>query len=412
MVKISTIMPIYNMQDYVSDAIYAWEEQTLKDKQLICIDDSSNDDTLRIVEALADRYDNIKVIALEKNGGAGPARNRGIAEADGEYISFLDADDSFSDVNALERLFAAAEAGECDTCGGMVSERVKEKIIPYQRFRNLEFEGTDFCDLSYRDFQDDYYYQGFIYKKTYLDGNDMAFPDLRRVQDPPFFAKAMLYANTVRVVNVEYYLHTIGHKTVSYDQKTICDSFKGFLMNIELADENDLPVLLRRSANRINRTCLHLWKGILDKECIEFWDMAHRAKSILVKYGMDVDILGYYPYLQNKSDLFDEYTTYVRIKGIFKHEDNVVLHGAGINGRKIYRYMTDNKICNVVSWLDRKRFGEVIEGVTISEVNKIRDLVYDHVLITPCDRQMIEEMKEELLNYGVEEKLIIEWINL
>ena len=66
MIKLSTIMPVYNMSNYIEETVSNWEEQTLKEKQLICINDCSNDNTIYVLEQLAKKYRNIKLIPFQK----------------------------------------------------------------------------------------------------------------------------------------------------------------------------------------------------------------------------------------------------------------------------------------------------------------------------------------------------------
>ena len=372
MISVTTIMPVYNMDEYIEKTISEWESQTLIQKQLICIDDCSSDKTADVLKKCALKNNHIKIITMEKNSGAGPARNKGLLEAEGEYISFLDADDRYANQDALEKMYSAAKRGECDICGGMVSDLLDDNILPYERFRDIDFGDSEYVDLSYKAFQDDYYYQGFIYKNEYLKRNGFFFPDLRRNQDPPFFSKAMFYANIIRVVDIEYYLHLIGHKTVIHDQRSICDSFKGFFMNIEFADENGLDILLKRSAYRINRTFLYLWKGILADGCQEFWDMAFEAGRILKKYDLDVDILGYYPYLHGRHDCYEEYMTMVKLKNKLIKDKKIIIYGAGKNGIRIYRGIKDEHSCKVTGWIDKNKVGETIEDMVIQDINVLK----------------------------------------
>lgn len=412
MIKISTIIPVYNMDSYVKEAIYHWQEQTLKEKQLVVIDDCSNDNTPNILRECANTFSNIKVITLEHNLGAGPARNRGMIESEGEYISFLDADDKYIDSTSLEKMYMAAAEGNCDICGAMVSEQIDEKVYYYNRFRDIKFNGCDFVDVSYSDFQDDYYYQGFIYRKKYLNDNGFDFPDLRRNQDPPFFVKSMFYANKIRVVNTEYYLHLIEHKTVNHNIRSICDSFKGFLMNIEFADINGLDGLLTKSAYRINRTFLHLWRGIIDVQCDEFWNMALRAREVLEKHNLKVDILEYYSCEKKERDEFDNFIARTKLCGTFKQSDKIILYGAGINGKRAYTIITENNICNVMQWIDKNKSNEIIEGKIISGLNEIKGDKCDYILITPGSRRLSEEIKEELCSRGISKEKMLEWVNI
>ena len=94
MPKVSIVIPCYNVENYVKDAIDSAISQTIKDKEIICVDDGSSDSTPAILKKYEKQYqDLIKTIYFEKNRGAGAARNAGMLVADSDFIQFLDADD-------------------------------------------------------------------------------------------------------------------------------------------------------------------------------------------------------------------------------------------------------------------------------------------------------------------------------
>ena len=90
--KISIIMPAYNVGDYIMESITSIQQQTYSDWELIVVDDGSTDDTAGIVKTWMSKDARISLIQQE-NGGVSIARNRGMAVAQGDYISFLDGDD-------------------------------------------------------------------------------------------------------------------------------------------------------------------------------------------------------------------------------------------------------------------------------------------------------------------------------
>ena len=90
---LSVIMPMYNAERYVRKAIESVQKQTFGDFELIIIDDKSTDGSKAICEEFQQNDPRIKVITVEKNGGAGNARNIGIQLAKGKYITFIDSDD-------------------------------------------------------------------------------------------------------------------------------------------------------------------------------------------------------------------------------------------------------------------------------------------------------------------------------
>lgn len=89
MPKISVVIPTYNAAQYVGEAIESVLNQTFKDYEIVVVDDGSTDNTEELLQKYVDRIRYIK----QKNGGEGAARNRGIREAHGEWVAFLDADD-------------------------------------------------------------------------------------------------------------------------------------------------------------------------------------------------------------------------------------------------------------------------------------------------------------------------------
>lgn len=102
--NISVVIPCYKCQDTIERAVTSVVRQTLSPLEVILVEDASNDGTLEFLEELHRKYTkqlNIMIVASEKNLGAGAARNLGLDLAKGEYIAFLDADDSWSP-NKLE----------------------------------------------------------------------------------------------------------------------------------------------------------------------------------------------------------------------------------------------------------------------------------------------------------------------
>ena len=92
MPKVSVIIPVYNVEKYLRECLDSVVNQTLKDIQIILIDDGSTDSSLGICKEYAQKDNRIKIIE-QKNQGAGAARNRGMSEAKGDYLYFLDSDD-------------------------------------------------------------------------------------------------------------------------------------------------------------------------------------------------------------------------------------------------------------------------------------------------------------------------------
>ncbi len=102
MVEVSVVMPTYNSEEHIGEAIKSVLNQTFSDWELIIVNDDSTDSTLKIAKEFEKKDKKIRVISHRKNKGRAAALNTGINKAKGKYISFLDADDIYFK-NKLER---------------------------------------------------------------------------------------------------------------------------------------------------------------------------------------------------------------------------------------------------------------------------------------------------------------------
>ena len=107
-IKISVIMPVYNTGKYLERILNAVINQTLHDIEIICIDDGSKDNSLKILKEYEKKDIRIRVIHFDDNLGQGVARNKGIELAKGEFLSFMDSDD-YVDKRYLEYLYSFSE---------------------------------------------------------------------------------------------------------------------------------------------------------------------------------------------------------------------------------------------------------------------------------------------------------------
>ena len=108
MYKISVIIPVFNSSLYLDHCLSTVVNQTLKDIEIILIDDGSTDDSLNVIKNYAKKYNNIKYTSKENEGQA-IARNIGIQMSSGEFITFIDSDD-YIELNMLENIYYIANS--------------------------------------------------------------------------------------------------------------------------------------------------------------------------------------------------------------------------------------------------------------------------------------------------------------
>ena len=142
---VSIITPSYNSADFIGETIEAIQAQTYTDWELLITDDCSSDNTREVVQSYADKDERVKLFVLEKNSGAGAARNNSLAHARGRYIAFCDSDDRWT-TDKLEKQIAFMQKHDhaftytgyhlCDEQGnilGAVKCRAKESFNSLKR---------------------------------------------------------------------------------------------------------------------------------------------------------------------------------------------------------------------------------------------------------------------------------------
>lgn len=111
--KISVIVPVYNVMAYLDECVNSVVSQSYADLEIILVDDGSTDDSGKLCDAWAEKDTRIRVVH-KLNGGLSDARNAGIPVATGEYVLFLDSDDFWEDADAVKRLVERAQKSEAD----------------------------------------------------------------------------------------------------------------------------------------------------------------------------------------------------------------------------------------------------------------------------------------------------------
>ena len=109
MSKVSVIVPVYNVEQYIKRCLKSILDQSWQDFEILCVDDCGQDQSISIIEQMQKEYpQKIKILYGEQNMGLGAARDRGMKAASGEYIAFIDSDD-YLKRNFLETYMHAAQ---------------------------------------------------------------------------------------------------------------------------------------------------------------------------------------------------------------------------------------------------------------------------------------------------------------
>ncbi len=239
--KVSVIVPIYNVEKYISECLESLINQTLKDIEIICVNDGSPDNSLEIIEKYAQADDRITVIS-QKNGGLSAARNAGLSYAKGKYVYFLDSDD-FIKPNALEVLFEISEKENLDILYFGVDNY----------FENDNLNGTDTNLESYYErnqffktaVKGDVLFEKFVaenmficcvpfqfIKKDFIDISAVKFKVKMLHEDELFSPQIILKAERTMVIEDKLYMRRIRENsitTVNYTHKNFIGYFWAYV---------------------------------------------------------------------------------------------------------------------------------------------------------------------------------------
>ncbi len=252
MPKVSVIIPVYNTEKYLRECLDSVVIQTLKDIEIICINDGSTDNSLEILSEYA-RKDNRITVINKKNEGVGKARNIGIQNSTAEFVCFMDPDDVYPSEDILQNLCSCAVANNVLIAGGEFSLFNNKAHLFKQTFPESQngylFKTNEIID--YQDYQFDYGYHRFIYNREFLISNNIEFPDLKRFQDPPFFIQAMYYAKEFYAIHKITYGYRYGHNNINWNSIKIRDLLKGICFDMKFAQEHSLDLLNEYSYIRL-----------------------------------------------------------------------------------------------------------------------------------------------------------------
>lgn len=242
-VKISIIIPVYNVEDYLKECLDSILNQNFSDFEVICIDDGSTDSSLEILNNYSKSDSRVKIITQD-NQGQGTARNRGLKEANGEFILFIDSDD-FLNQNCLEELYQNAISNN--------SDMVVFKFNSYDETTNNYHPGgfdfdkslddVDFNDFTFkygdvkRQVMNTYFAPWFkLYKREFLDRHNLTFPEGIGYEDVIFHIKSLLYAEKLSFLPKHIYNYRISNENSSihnlskvFDIIKVVDSVEEFL---------------------------------------------------------------------------------------------------------------------------------------------------------------------------------------
>lgn len=247
MILVSVIIPSYNSEKFIHKCLESVLRQTISDIEIICVDDGSNDCSLKILRQYDANYSQLKVYN-QKNKGAATARNLGLSYAKGKYVLFLDSDDYF-EPDLIEQSVAKAEKFNADIVifKAEVFDDVTGKTSTLNdRISKLpEYQQKVF---SYKDMPDDIFNSFLtvpwnkLYCKSFLDEHGFKFQNIKRTNDLLFVYQTLVAAKRIILLNMVlvHYRTGITKNLQSGNVETPLDFYKALIALKEYLDEENL----------------------------------------------------------------------------------------------------------------------------------------------------------------------------
>lgn len=340
--KVSVIIPVYNVEEFLGECLESLQRQTLKEVEFICINDGSTDDSLKILNKYA-QNDKRFIIISQTNQGQGVARNEGIKIAKGEFISFVDADD-WLESDALETLYRYAK-----------EQKSKVVHFNYSEFNNhsKKFKHRSFAkkvkkdhglnliknnSYNWRELKNgclsklDMHVWSHFYDSKFIKENNIKFSPNRRSEDHLFVISTTLLAKKISYLNKTLYFYRCrkGSAVNSRGNDSFC-IFDNIAQIKNIIIKNNLWNELEKEFNNYQKMVLsiHYRQTPLDKisryenECRkilnkkDYKDMLIKAKN---KRNFFENIFS----LKNKKENAKKYKvlTIFGIEFIFKPKEN------------------------------------------------------------------------------------------
>lgn len=438
-IKVSVVMPVYNAEKYLSDALDCVQNQTLKEIEIICVDDGSTDQSVEILNSYQEKDSRIRVLhQVEPSVGAAMARNLGLQAARGEYLSFLDADDLF-ELDMLECVYQKAKATNAEIVmfDGFVYDTQSEMdrysldyILLYGLLPGREvFDPADYADTLFQMSTGAPWNK--LFKRSLIQDNKIFFQPVQVANDIVFVYLALACARQIAVLKkrlVHYRKDATGNLTSGYTKwpTAICEVFsrlkeeledRGLLQTYETTYIKDFLAFSEYCLGEMNT--LEGFRELyaeLKEEYLERLGAFQISEIKLVPPHlirmrnsiMQCDPEEYFFRMTRSAGWYSERCFALPYTWRKNGKKRVVLYGAGRCGKLIFGQLLEEASIEVVCWVDQgyERYGRLIKNP-----EEIRTLEYDCIFVAIESKTVFDSVKQYLISMGVERQKIL-WMNI
>lgn len=237
MFKVSVVIPVYNVEAYLRQCLDSVVNQTLREIEIICVNDGSTDDSAAILNEYVSKDARVKILT-QVNSGQGAARNGGLTVANGEYVYFMDADDELANASVLETLVAMAQRDSLDVlffdAETIVDEGVQTPAVHASDYiRQYDYSSVKSGRRLFSEFLKNREYTVSpclaIYRRAFFKENNISFPSERIFyEDNIFMTRVLLTAKRASHRPWRFYLRKV-HAGSTVTSKPTIRHLRGYL---------------------------------------------------------------------------------------------------------------------------------------------------------------------------------------
>lgn len=283
-IKVSIVVPVYNVESYLDRCLTSLTNQTLKEIEIILVDDESPDNSLKICNQWAEKDKRIKVIH-KKNEGLGLTRNAGMRVAQGEYVAFVDSDD-FVEVDMFKQLYEECQKHKLDCIYSEfnVDEYPGFRVVlrPEKLYNGKEEVEQLRLDIvgSEPSFISGVKYHCSsckgLYSRSLIKENNIFFNSERVYisEDLLFNLDFLHFANRVKIVPMQFYHYCLNGSSITHSYRP--DKFKKLVFMLQtlaadttFADRNEFELRLKRTAIFYSMSGIRQEKNRKDITCFQ-----------------------------------------------------------------------------------------------------------------------------------------------
>ena len=280
-IEVSIIIPVFNMADFLGDCLDSILGQTFRNLEVICIDDASEDHCSEILQNYATRDPRVMVVYNKINLGPALSRNRGIEEAKGRFLRFVDADDLLPQ-NSTEVLHSRAIKENVEVVRGSLAlfrgndRSTYQEVISVPDKKRTRLSEEEFLWIPW-------WHTSYLISAELIRRNQLRYPNLVRGEDPVFLASVLVNVGYLSLVEQVVYLYRKYPKTSGTGALTmqhVIDTLKHAAMTKQLYTSHCAdywsrgygPFFLNQVLKLIDRCELDSkQRCVIDDELVRIW---------------------------------------------------------------------------------------------------------------------------------------------